>query len=215
MNKQEVIAKAESFVKQKHGNDTTGHDWFHIDRVRNLAKYLAIKEGADSFICELAALLHDVADEKLNESETEGLFQLKHWLNENVQDKDSISKVLNIIEHVSYKGGHNSPVETIEGKVVQDADRLDALGAIGIARTFTYAGAKKQAMYDPSIAVRDQMSKEEYRNGKSTAINHFYEKLFKLKSLLNTNTAIEIAEKRTTFMEQYVDMFMEEWNFQK
>lgn len=214
MPKTEVIHKAEQFVKEKLQNDSSGHDWWHIDRVRNLALTIAAKENADLFICELAALLHDLADEKLAASEEEGLNAVHLWLSEHVQDLTIVSSVMEIISTMSFKGGSRPPMATTEGKVVQDADRLDAIGAIGIARTFAYAGAKGDLMYDPALPYRETMTKEEYRNGKSTAINHFHEKLLKLKSLMNTETAKKLAEDRHYYMEQFLKQFHTEWNGQ-
>jgi uncharacterized protein len=210
--KNNLIKKAEQLAKEHFKSDSSGHDWYHTNRVRNLAVAIAKDEGADIFICELAALLHDVADEKLNESAEAGESKVKSWLNNNVENKQLCADIMEIITTISFKGGHGKEVSSLEAKVVQDADRLDAIGAIGIARTFAYSGAKGQAIYDPEIAVRTEMTKEQYRNEKSTAINHFYEKLFKLKDRMNTKSAIKIAEDRHRYMEQFVHTFLGEWN---
>lgn len=166
-----IMIAAEQFAKSELEQDPTGHDWWHVHRVDQMARRLAESEGADLFICAVAALLHDVADE-----------------------------------------GANPPMRTIEGKVVQDADRLDAIGAIAIARTFLYAGWIGHPIYDPQIAPRDYMSPKAYRQEKSTAINHFPEKLLKLKGLINTASAKPIAEERHRFMEQYLEQFHLEWD---
>lgn len=211
MNKEKVIKSAEQYVHSILAEDSSGHDWWHIYRVRGLAKKIAMVEQADVFICELTALLHDLADEKLFGDEEKALAGLKQWLAENHVGESDRTHILSIIKTMSFKGGSNQGVETLEGKVVQDADRLDAIGAIGIGRTFAYAGAKGQLMYDPDIPVRDHMTKEEYRKGKSTAINHFYEKLLKLKDLMNTEYGKQLAEERHQYLEEFLNRFLTEW----
>jgi uncharacterized protein len=210
MEEQEILASAEAYVKKELGKDSSGHDWWHIYRVTKMAKHLAIKEGVDEFICELAALLHDIADEKLNSSKEAGLIKVKQWLQAHKVDHDVTEQVMEIISTMSYSGGNNPPMRSLEGKVVQDADRLDAIGALGIARTFAYSGWKGQLIHDPTLAPREEISKEAYRE-KSTAINHFYEKLLKLKSLMNTPSARQIAEQRHQVMEAYLKQFYAEW----
>ncbi|MHB0863814.1 HD domain-containing protein [Paenibacillus sp. SEL3] len=204
----DIIQKAEPFVQQQLEHDHSGHDWWHIDRVRKLSLKIAAKEGADSFICELAALLHDVADEKLNDSKQAGLDKVEQWLLLHVSDLDIIAHVMTIIATMSYNGGQNPPMETLEGQVVQDADRLDALGAIGIARTFMYAGSKGSMMHHPD----KDFSQHEYRAAGKSAIYHFYEKLLKLQDLMNTTYARELAEVRHQWMEMYLEQFYREWN---
>lgn len=206
------LQRAEQFARSVHENDQTGHDWFHIERVVKTARKLADAEGADPFICELAALLHDVADEKLNESKEAGLARVSGWLDGSGIDEAVKAEVLEIISSMSFSEGPRNPMRTLEGQVVRDADRLDAIGAIAIARTFVYAGAKGHPIYDPSLPPRESMTKEQYRNGKTTAVNHFYEKLLKLKSLLHTDTARAIAEERHRFMEHYLEQFHREWS---
>ncbi|GGE58692.1 phosphohydrolase [Priestia taiwanensis] len=207
-----IIEKVEQQVRELLQHDASGHDWYHIDRVRKLAMQIQCEEGGDAFIIEMAALLHDVPDEKLNESEAVGMAKLERIFDSvDIQD-EAKEHILSIIKNMSYKGGNGGVVTTIEGKVVQDADRLDALGAIGIARTFAFGGKKGDLMYDPEIPIRDKMSVEEYRNGKSTSLNHFYEKLFKLQDTINTNAGRRIAKERHMFMEQFVHQFMKEWN---
>lgn len=203
-----IIEQAERFVQKAHGSDGSGHDWWHIHRVRNTALLLARKEQADLFICELAALLHDVADEKLNPSKEAGLAKVRGWMDEHVSDESIITKVMEIISTMSYNGGKNPPMSTLEGQIVQDADRLDAIGAIGIARTFAYGGSKSRSMHEPG---RD-FSEVDYRSTDNTSIHHFYEKLLKLKDLMNTKHAKELAESRHEFMLQFLEQFYREWD---
>ena len=214
MIKQEQIQKTVTFVKNILEKDASGHDWYHIERVHKLAISLAKQEGGNLFVIEMAALLHDVADEKLNESEEAGMKKVSNWLEElSVQEEES-KHILHIIANMSYKGGHGGKIETLEGKIVQDADRLDALGAIGIARTFAYGGAKGRLMYDPNVPPREAMTKEEYRKSNDPSLNHFYEKLLKLKDLMNTDAAKREAEVRHRYMEEFIGQFMKEWNAQ-
>lgn len=207
-----IIAEAEQFVRNKLAHDFSGHDWWHIDRVRNNAVSLAHKEHADVFLCELTALLHDLTDEKLCDDELQAEQQLKEWLVIQKLPNTFIDKVLEIISTMSFKGGSRPPMKTLEGKIVQDADRLDAIGAVGISRVFAYSGAKGRPIHDPTVKPREAMTKEEYRSGHDTAINHFYEKLLKLKSLMNTEHGKQMAEHRHTFMEQYLQQFYGEWD---
>jgi uncharacterized protein len=208
----QIITAAERFAKSELENDPTGHDWWHIHRVVQMAERLAEEESADTFICVMAALLHDVADEKLNESKESGLRKVRDWLDGQPLAEEDREHIMEIISTMSYNAGTNPPMRTREGQVVQDADRLDAIGAIAIARTFLYAGWKGHPIHDPQLPPRDSMTPEEYRNGKSTAINHFHEKLLKLKDRINTSSARRIAEERHRYMEQYVDRFYREWN---
>ena len=214
MNKQEQIEKTITFVKNILEKDASGHDWYHIERVHKLAIALFEKEGGNRFVIEMAALLHDVADEKLNESEEVGMKKVTDWLDLLGVSKEDEQHIVYIIANMSYKGGHGGIVETLEGKIVQDADRLDAIGAIGIARTFAYGGAKGRLLYDPNIPARETMTKEEYRRSDEPSLNHFYEKLLKLKDLMNTVAAKKEAEERHRYMEQFIDQFMKEWNVQ-
>ncbi|GLX70282.1 phosphohydrolase [Paenibacillus glycanilyticus] len=209
--KENIIHAAEQFSRSEMEKDASGHDWWHIHRVVQMARRIAREEGADAFICTIAALLHDVADEKLNPSKEAGLHKVQSWLDTHLADDDARAHVMDIISNMSYNAGTNPPMRTLEGKVVQDADRLDAIGAISIARAFVYAGWKGTPIHDPAIPPRGEMTAEEYRNGKSTAINHFHEKLLKLKDLVNTEAAKRIAEDRHLYMEQYVERFYEEW----
>lgn len=214
MDKNLIIEETKKFVKNKLYGEGSGHDWFHIERVYNLAKYLAEKENANSFIVEMTALLHDIDDWKFSNTNETNTTVTENFLKSINIDEDNLKKIIEIIQTMSFKGGIvDSTQNTIEGKVVQDADRLDAIGAIGIARTFAYGGSKNRLMYDPSIKPMDFESLDQVKNAKNHTINHFYEKLLKLKDLINTNTAKEIAEKRHKFMEEFLNEFYSEWNF--
>ena len=212
MEKDIIINKTRAFVKDKLQNEGYGHDWFHIERVYNLATYLCKKENGDEFIIKMAVLLHDIDDWKFSNNNN----TTKNFLQSLNIDPSSYNKIMNIINTISYKGGiENSAQHDIEGKIVQDADRLDAMGAIGIARTFTYGGNKNRLIYNPSIKPKEFNSLEEVKNSNNHTINHFYEKLLKLKNLMNTDTAKQIAEERHRFMELFLDEFYYEWNFNK
>ncbi|MFB4158323.1 HD domain-containing protein [Geomicrobium sp. JSM 1781026] len=206
-----VISETKRWVEQQLTAEKTGHDWYHIDRVYKMAIRLAKEEGADPFIVAMAALLHDLADDKVVKDEQAGLERIEAWLDRfHVRQSDRLH-ILTIITSISYKGGNGEDLKTIEAKVVQDADRLDALGAIGVARTFQYSGAKGQPIYEPQREVRSKMTLEEYRHGQSSAIHHFYEKLLKLKDLMNTKTGKKIAEQRHQFIEVFLEQFLLEW----
>lgn len=213
MTQETIIREAEVFVKSILGDDSSGHDWWHIDRVRNLALRIAREENANLFICELAALLHDIADDKLNESDSLGVKRVSDWLSDKDVSESEKSSILDIILNMSFKAGLNKDkVLSLEGQIVQDADRLDAIGAIGISRTMVYAGSKGNLIHVPSTKIRTEMTLEEYRQQESTAIAHFYEKLLLLKDLMNTATAKSLAEKRHGFMEEFLDEFYAEWD---
>ncbi|CAG9622013.1 HD domain-containing protein [Sutcliffiella rhizosphaerae] len=207
-----MIQKLENYIEAIFENDTTGHDLFHIERVKRLALYIGKKEGANLLMVEIIALLHEVLDDKLIDNLPNAKEEIKSLLSELPLTKLHIDEILFSIENIGYKGGNGIVLDSLEGKIVQDADRLDAIGAIGTARTFMYSGAKGQSMYDPEIEVRTSMSFKQYREQKSTAINHFHEKLFLLKNALQTETAKKIAAQRHAFMEQFVHQFMKEWN---
>jgi uncharacterized protein len=214
MNKQ-IIDQTITFVRNELGEDATGHDWFHVDRVRRTALHICKQEQAgDPFIIEMAALLHDIPDEKLNDSAEAGKNKLDSFLQTISLPVEVQNSIIQIIESISYKGGRKTELECIEAKIVQDADRLDALGAIGIARTFAYGGKKGQPIYNPTVKIRGEMSLEEYRKGKSTSIHHFYEKLLKLKDLLNTAAARKMAESRHQLMVNFLEQFYREWDGQ-
>lgn len=210
MNREELLERARTYAREEMGRDSSGHDWQHTARVARTARLLARSEQADEFICELAALVHDIADEKLNPSKEAGLDKVNTWLIENGAAESARLHVMDIIANMSYIGGHGGVLSTLEGRIVQDADRLDALGAVGIARTFAYSGWKGQLIFDPDLRPRDSMSKEQYRNQPSTAVNHFYEKLLKLKALMNTEAARELAEERHRYMEGFLAQFFRE-----
>ncbi|MBU8731539.1 MULTISPECIES: HD domain-containing protein [Cytobacillus] len=215
MMKEKNIHLTEKFVRDTLGEDSTGHDWHHIERVRKNALYIAKKEQAgDPFLIEMAALLHDIPDAKLNTSREAGERKLSDFLQEIEIAEEASSSIKTIIDSVSFKGGNNKKVLSVEAKIVQDADRLDAIGAVGIARAFAYGGKKGQPIHDPGLEIRKVMTEDEYRNGKSSSINHFYEKLLKLRDLLNTDTAREMAEERHQIMEKYLHQFFIEWNGQ-
>ncbi|MFC5652198.1 HD domain-containing protein [Paenibacillus solisilvae] len=209
-----ILASAELFVKSELGSDASGHDWWHIHRVVEMAKRIAVGEGADMFICVIAALIHDVADEKLNDSKEAGLLKVDSWLESQPIEEEERRHIMEIISTMSFNAGTNPPMRTLEGKIVQDADRLDAIGAIAIARTFLYAGWKGDPIHDPLLPPRDSMTRAEYRGGRSTAINHFYEKLLKLKDNMNTSSAKRIAEDRHAYMVRYLEQFHQEWEGQ-
>lgn len=203
------------FVRNELGEDATGHDWYHVDRVRRNALHICkLEKTGDPFIIELAALLHDIPDEKLNKTIEQGRAKLDSFLNKIMISDEVKGHIEEIINSISYKGGQKTELKTIEAKIVQDADRLDAIGAIGIARAFAYGGKKGQSIYDPAVQVREVMTLEEYRKGKSTSIHHFYEKLLKLKDLLNTDTARKMAEKRQQMMLNFLEQFYQEWDGQ-
>ncbi|WP_294385428.1 HD domain-containing protein [uncultured Clostridium sp.] len=214
MNKKLMIEKTKEFVKEKLYGEGSGHDWFHIERVYNLSRYLAEKENADSFIVEMAALLHDIDDWKFSSNNDNNPTNTEVFLKKIQVNEEDLIKIIKIINTISFKGGVvDSSQETIEGKVVQDADRLDAIGAIGIARTFAYGGNKNRVIYDPNIKPINFTSLEEVKSENNHTINHFYEKLLKLKDLMNTKSAKEIAEKRHKYMEEFLNEFYSEWNF--
>jgi uncharacterized protein len=211
-SKDAILAAAAAYAEDQLSGEATGHDWWHVKRVADTAYAIALKEKADPFICGMAGLLHDLADEKICGDEAKGLADLSAWMTGNgVTDSDR-SHILEIISTMSFKGGGRPPMTTLEGKVVQDADRLDAIGAMGISRVFAYSGAKGRPVHDPAVAVRSSMTLAEYRSGKDTAINHFYEKLLKLKDLMNTDEGRKRALQRHRFMEQYLEQFYAEWN---
>ncbi|MFD2617197.1 HD domain-containing protein [Terrilactibacillus laevilacticus] len=212
MNTKDIIKEAELYVQNELKKDNTGHDWWHIDRVRNMAKRIAEEEQANLFICELASLLHDIADEKLNTSEAVGIQKVDHWLINHHIDEETKEHILMIITQMSFKGGNRPPMTSLEGKVVQDADRLDAMGAIGIARALTFGGAKSRVVYDPSIQPRNELNEINYRSNDQTTLNHFYEKLFKLKDRMNTRLGKQIAIKRHERLQEFVNQFLEEWH---
>ena len=203
-----------NFVKEKLEGAEAGHDWFHIERVWKLSKKIAEKEGGNLEVIELSALLHDIADPKFhNGDETLALKISKDFLEEIHVNAELIEQVLFVIKNISFKNRAEAPENhPLELQIVQDADRLDAIGAIGIARTFNFGGFKNNLMYHPEIKPNLGMNKEEYKKSNGTTINHFYEKLLLLKDLMNTETAKKIASERHNFMLQFLDEFYKEWN---
>jgi len=213
MNKEQIIKKTAEYVRKNLEGECTGHDWWHVYRVVKNAIHISKQEKVDLFVVQLAALLHDIADWKFHKGDDSVAPRLaREWLEKMNVKEDIISHVCNIIKNVSFKGaGVKSQMKTKEGMVVQDADRLDAMGAIGIARAFAYGGYKRREIYNPNIKPKKHKTFEEYRSNVGTTVNHFYEKLLLLKDLMNTRTAKKIAEKRHEFMKRYLDRFSEEW----
>lgn len=212
MNKQEIIDKTIEFVKEKLKDAETAHDWWHIYRVWMLSKHIAKEERVDLFVVELGSLLHDIADSKFND-ENKGLLEIKEFLSSLNIDEDVIKHIENIIINVSFKGGNfEQKFKSKELDVIQDADKLDGMGAIGVARTFNYGGYKKRLLYDPDEKPKLNMTPDEYKKNKGTSINHFYEKLLLLKDRMNTKTGRKMAEHRHNFLETYLDEFYKEWD---
>lgn len=212
-----VIDNTILFVKQKLENAEAGHDWFHIERVYKNALLIAQHEDCDIEIVKLGALLHDIADSKFNDGdETVGPRIAREFLVGQNVEKEKIEHVVNIIENISFKGGNfEKKFTSIELEIVQDADRLDAIGAIGIARTFNYGGFKNRQLYNPNIPPKMNMTKEEYKNSDAPTLNHFYEKLLLLKDKMNTKTGKELAVNRHRFMENFLSQFYAEWDGEK
>lgn len=217
MNEADVISKTISFVKDKLDNAEGGHDWFHIERVYKNAMLIAKNEVCELTVVKLGALLHDIADSKFHDGdESIGPITARTFLESENVDQATIDHVVQIIENISYKGGNFEKTFTsIELDIVQDADRLDALGAIGIARTFNYGGFKNRVLYDPLIAPNTKMTKEEYKNNEAPTLNHFYEKLLLLKNKMNTESGKQIAKERHRYMEGFLSQFYAEWYGEK
>lgn len=213
METEQIIRETENFIRGKFIKEGSGHDWFHVERVRKMALRIAKTEGCDLFLTEMASLLHDLDDWKFKgpgEHVYSGTIQ---FLKDAGVGEPYAEKILQIIEDVSYRGaGVETPVRSIEAAVVQDADRLDAMGAIGIARTFAYGGHKNRQIYDPEVKPVMHTSFGEYKNSEAPTINHFYEKLFLLKDRMNTSVARGIAEERHRFMAVFLDRFYGEWD---
>lgn len=205
------ISETVNYIQSVFSGEGSGHDWWHIFRVKQLALKIAEKEGGNLFWIEMAALLHDLDDWKL--AENSGTLKSKIWLNKLELSENDTEQILTIIEQVSFKGaGVTTSASTIEAKIVQDADRLDAMGAIGIARTFAYGGSKNRLIYHPEIKPVLHQNFEQYKKTTAPTINHFYEKLLLLKERLNTPTAQQMGEKRHSFMEMFLKRFFAEWN---
>jgi uncharacterized protein len=213
MTDTKLIDKTIAFVKEKLHNAEGGHDWFHIERVYKNSLLIAANTNCDLIVVQLGALLHDIADSKFhNGDETIGPKTARIFLEAENVSEDIIKHVTNIIENISYKGGNfEKKFSSTELDIVQDADRLDAIGAIGIARAFNYGGFKDRALYNPEIAPVNNMTKEEYKKNNAPTINHFYEKLLLLKDKMNTETGKKIAAERHQFMESFLSQFYAEW----
>jgi uncharacterized protein len=213
MTPEEIIQHTATYVQQEFEHDSSGHDWWHIYRVWQNALAICQHEKADVFTVELAALLHDLDDWKLNPSADGTPVRAAAWLHQMKVDPAVSEHVCQIIAHLSYKGaGVENKINTLEGLVVQDADRLDAIGAVGIGRAFAYGGHAGRPLYNPDEPPQMHQSFEQYKNSHSATINHFYEKLFLLKERMNTPTAKRIAEARHTYMEEFVARFLREWD---
>lgn len=216
MDNQEIIQKTELFILSEFSLEGRGHDWFHIDRVRKMALKIGLLEGCDLFLIEMAALLHDLDDWKLTGSDSHYPSGAGRWLDQMGLDEEASSHILRIIEDVSYMGaGTETPARSVEAAVVQDADRLDAIGALGIARTFAYGGHKNRLIYDPSVPPVMHLDFQTYKASTAPTINHFYEKLLLLKDRMNTETARIIAAERHQFMQDYLTQFFDEWEATK
>lgn len=209
----DIIAKTMRFVQEKLQNVESGHDWFHIERVYKNALLIAKNTVCDLEVVKLAALLHDIADSKFNNGdETIGPKTAQLFLENEHVASNIIDHVVKIIENISYKGGNfEKNFDSAELQIVQDADRLDAIGAIGIARTFNYGGFMNRPIYDPAISPNLSMTKEEYKKSNAPTINHFYEKLLLLTAKMNTDAAKKIAQERHRFMELFLEQFYNEW----
>jgi uncharacterized protein len=214
MQDQTLILKTIEFVKKELADAEGGHDWFHIERVYKNALLIGKSEEVDIQVVALSALLHDIADAKFHDGDESVAPRVaREWLESQSKDTEMINHVIAIINNISFKGGKNlRTISTIELDVVQDADRLDAIGAIGIARTFNYGGFKNHKIYDPNIPVNLNMTKEEYKKSTAPTLNHFYEKLLLLKNLMNTESGKKIAKKRHDYMLAFLDQFYAEWN---
>ncbi len=214
LTNEELIATTATYVQDLLSGEGSGHDWWHIQRVWNNARSIAAHEQADLFIVELAALLHDIGDHKFhNGDETVGPRMAREWLQKHEVKDEVIERVCSIISELSFKGaGTTSAMSSLEGCIVQDADRLDAIGAIGIARTFAYGGHKGREMHNPDIPPVLHDSFEAYKNSAGPTLNHFYEKLLLLKDRMHTATAKRLAEDRHKYMEDFVSRFLDEWD---
>ena len=213
MEKSEIVKSVIALIKEQFEGESTGHDWFHIERVWNNAKLIAKGEQCDSFIVELGALFHDIADHKFVEDyQNEAEKRTRKVLEPLGVHEESIKKVLHIIDNCSFKGGlGKNKMKSIEGLIVQDADRLDAIGAIGVARTFAYGGKFGNEIYNPNVKPTNFKSEQDYRDSRTHTINHFYEKLLLLKDMMNTKQGRAIAEQRHLYMQGFLEQFYGEW----
>jgi len=216
-NERQLIGRTVEFVKKQLSGAEGGHDWWHIYRVWKIAGRIAREENADLFVVDLGALLHDIADAKFHDGDEEiGPRKAEIFLHSMQVEDSVIEQVLHIIRHISFKNRNEQPANiSKELQIVQDADRLDAMGAIGIARAFNYGGYKGRLLYNPSVKPNPNQTKEEYKAAKAPTINHFYEKLLLLKDMMNTSTGKRMAAGRHRFMEQYLTQFYDEWEGEK
>ena len=214
MTNTDIINALKSKIKAQFEGDPTGHDWFHVERVWRNAKAIAEKEKADLLIVELGALLHDIADHKFVDNfEEASVARTKTLLKPYNLSDEVVDAVIHIVLHTSFKGGiGENQMKSLEGKIVQDADKLDAIGAIGIARAFAFGGKFGSQLYDPKVEAQNHQTLESYQKNRTHTINHFYEKLLKLKDLMHTDTAKKIAESRDTYMKGFLNQFYSEWN---
>jgi len=214
MERESVIARTQAFVRERLEGETSGHDWWHVHRVWLTAIEIGSAEGVDLDVVQLAALLHDIADAKFHDGDEEiGSRTAAAWLCSLDVDKQTVDHVAQIIREMSFKGaGVETPMPTREGMVVQDADRLDALGAIGIARAFAYGGSRGRVLYDPESAPVMHATVDEYRSHQGSTLNHFFEKLLLLKDRMNTESARRIANERHQFLEDFLGQFLAEWD---
>jgi uncharacterized protein len=216
MNETSIIESIKEELRQEFANESTGHDWYHIERVWKNARTIAEKEGGDGFVVELAALLHDIADHKfVANADTVAAGRVREILLKHGVEEEIILAVSHIVLNCSFKGGMLNKMKSLEGLIVQDADRLDAIGAIGIARTFAFGGKFNRAIYDPAVKPVAFSNEAEYREKRSHTINHFYEKLLLLKDGMNTGTGKQMAAERHRYMEGFLAEFYAEWEGEK
>ncbi len=217
MKKDLILKKTENFTKEALSNEGTGHDWWHIERVRNNARLINSTEKANGFVIELAVLLHDVGDRKVIKQEEDDYSIAENFLKKQGVSTEVIQHVMFIIQNMSFSKSLNNKKENVskEFYIVQDADRLDAIGAIGVARAFVYGGSKGKPMHDPSKKAQKINTTKNYRKLNGSTFHHFEEKLLLLKDLMNTKAAKKIAEKRNSFMKKYLEQFLDEWNGKK
>jgi uncharacterized protein len=212
MTNNHIIQKTTEFVKDQLANAEGGHDWWHIYRVWKLAKHIGKKEGVDNLVIDLGSLLHDIADAKFHGGDEEvGPKLSREFLESQEIEEETIDHIDKIIRNISFKNSKEQKFRSPELDIIQDADRLDAIGAIGIARAFSFGGFKNRPLYDPEIPPNLNISKSEYKKSLSPTVNHFYEKLFLLKEMMNTKTGREMAKERHQFMVDFLDQFYKEW----
>ncbi len=205
-----VFERAKAFAAEVFEGDSSGHDIHHTLRVHALARSICAEEGGDEGVVRLSALLHDVDDPKLFEGE--GYPNARRFMEGERMDPETVERVVRIVSQISFKGSGTVVPDTLEGRIVQDADRMDAIGAIGIARAFAYGGSRGRPMHDPGEKPKENMTEAEYRSNRGTTVNHFHEKLLKLRDLMNTETAKRMAEARHRYMEGFLEEFMDEWD---